>query len=108
MQFIVISPVKSLGEAFHASDGVKYLKEHSDYLREEITRLHSELDRERNEKLVWQEMFHKTLGISQNVERSRNTVDLKPVSAGRKPWKVVVNEFEKKEKAQLKEKEVNE
>lgn len=106
--FLVIEPVKFLGQTFHGEHVNEILQEQVDYLKREISRLHDELDRERKEKSTWQEMFHKTLGISTGVEEAKQpTKDFQPINVSRRPWKSIVSEFEKSEKGKLK-KEVNE
>jgi len=95
LEFLFIRPVGFLGAAFHASDTTNFLKDERDYLRGEITRLHSEIERERTEKHTWQELFHQTMGIIPNVSRAQSDASLKPI-AGRRDWKSIQKEYEGK------------
>ena len=102
VQLLVIQPVKFLGEVFHASDSTNFLQDERDYLRREIERLHAEVDRERKERTLWQEMFHRQIGITSEV-RERATPQKFESVAKKRPWNDVVREFHEKERKKQKE-----
>lgn len=92
---LVIRPVRFLGAVFHASDSTNFLTNERDYLRREIERLQDEVIRERVERVNYEEMFHRALGISAPVKESRTEAELRPVQ-GRRTWSNIKTEYEEK------------